>query len=147
MPLIFFGWGGNLKPVADAGIMKCPNCKNYTPWQLRKLTKAVRVYFIPILPYSTKYYFVCSVCEAAFEADETKVKDVLAQTASWPRNEECLAIWNALDAALARFLKAGSGDALDRAVDETVAQGFAKEKVQFVVPTYAQMLLDEDLPE
>jgi len=150
MPLIF-GWGGDLKPVADTGIMKCPNCKNYTPWQLRKLTKAIRVYFIPVIPYSTKHYFVCSVCEAAFEADENKVKEVLAQTAGWPSNEECLTIWDALDATVARLLGAvaagGDVNALERVIDEMTAQGFAKEKVQFVAPMYFQMLSDDDLPE
>lgn len=64
--LILFGWGHkkftNYGPVYTHD---CSNCNNISKWHLSKVTTYFEFFFIPVVPYSTKYYLSCPVCDKA----------------------------------------------------------------------------------
>ena len=45
--------------------MRCPNCHNQTFYRYTTVTKWFSLFFIPLIPYSTKHYLVCPVCTRA----------------------------------------------------------------------------------
>ncbi|WP_432404341.1 zinc ribbon domain-containing protein [Wukongibacter sp. M2B1] len=52
----------------------CDHCNNISNWELRKYTRWFTLFFIPVIPYSTKKVLVCPICGSAIELD-TKVFD------------------------------------------------------------------------
>jgi len=40
----------------------CQHCHNTAFWHLAKHQTKVSLFFIPIIPVKTKYYFLCPIC-------------------------------------------------------------------------------------
>jgi hypothetical protein len=62
---IIFGWGGG-RPKDEGPVLpiECPNCHNQAFFRLVNSRKWFRLYFIPIVPYSSKHFLICPVCTA-----------------------------------------------------------------------------------
>ncbi|MCK5776905.1 MAG: zinc-ribbon domain-containing protein [Bacteroidales bacterium] len=41
----------------------CNHCHNSTFWQLAKHQTRVSLFFIPIIPVKSRYYFLCPICQ------------------------------------------------------------------------------------
>lgn len=61
--MIIFGFGGGRPkdrgPVVPA---RCPNCGNENYLRHVSATRWFSLFFIPLVPYSTKHFLVCPVC-------------------------------------------------------------------------------------
>lgn len=150
MPAVVFGWGGKLKHAADLSIKKCSNCKNYTPFHLGVVKKAVRVYFIPVIPYSKKYYIVCGLCEAAWgPLDQHSADTLLAESAKLPSNEESIEIWN----SMMRIIRVGATlqespqETLERALLQLTEEGHSEVHVAYIGRVLLEYLADDDRPK
>lgn len=63
---ILFGWGH--KKFNELGPVKphlCTHCHNKSSWNLSKVTTYFEFFFVPVIPYSTKYCLYCPVCDKA----------------------------------------------------------------------------------
>jgi len=147
--MIVFGWGGKLKKVCDAGISKCPNCRNYSPHFIGKVSKAVRLYWVPVVPYSTKHYIVCSVCEGAVEIPAEKVGPVTAKAMSYCPNDKAVPMLARFRERMARALTAGADveTAASAAVDDLLKAGVPKEHAGYICAVYLAFLCDDDTPQ
>jgi hypothetical protein len=68
--MIIFGIGGGRRKDRGAALaMLCPNCHNQTFYRYTTVTKWFSLFFIPLIPYSTKHYLVCPVCTRAVLLD------------------------------------------------------------------------------
>ena len=85
--MIIFGWGsGKVKNHGPALPQTCPSCGHEGFLHYFTVTKWFRLYFIPIIPYSTKHFLACPVCTSGSElttpADRQRVHALVATTAS-----------------------------------------------------------------
>jgi hypothetical protein len=73
--MIIFGWGrvANKKYGATV-VTKCPNCNNDTWLQLYRHRKWFTLFFIPVIPYSSKHLLLCEVCSQGVELKGEKIK-------------------------------------------------------------------------
>ena len=60
---ILFGFGKRtVKYLGSAGIQVCPNCGNQREWSHLRIRTWFTLFFIPIIPYSTRTVALCPVC-------------------------------------------------------------------------------------
>jgi len=80
---IFFGWGH--QTIQQIGVTfknLCGHCSNEEYWVLKKITTWFTLFFIPVIPYSTKYFLSCPVCEYGLTLDQKQLEQIkpLAET-------------------------------------------------------------------
>jgi hypothetical protein len=64
--VIIFGIGGGKRKDRGAALpLLCPNCHNQTYYHYTTVTKWFSLFFIPLIPYSTKHYLLCPICSRA----------------------------------------------------------------------------------
>jgi hypothetical protein len=85
--VIIFGWGGGkAKDHGPAVPQACASCGREGFLHYFTVTKWFRLYFIPIIPYSTKHFLACPVCTRGAEltstAERQRVQALVATTAS-----------------------------------------------------------------
>ncbi|MEA2557937.1 MAG: hypothetical protein QOG88_1475 [Actinomycetota bacterium] len=64
--MIIFGFGGGRRTDHGAALpVLCPNCHNQTFYRYLTVRKWFSLFFIPLIPYSTKHYLMCPICSRA----------------------------------------------------------------------------------
>jgi len=146
--MIIIGWGKKSKKIADAGIMKCGNCNNYSAFEIRELSSKVSLYFIPIAKWKKKTYLVCALCDAGYELSEKNKEKILQETVKIPDNKTSIELYNKIDSlfvdyAERRKLKAKDMKDWDKFIEkELEKEGYKKEDTGYVLSVYAKSLLD-----
>lgn len=73
--IFLFGWGHRtIKELGPALKNGCNNCKNEAYWNLKQVTTWFTLFFIPVIPYSTKRFLLCPICTYGFELDNEQFK-------------------------------------------------------------------------
>lgn len=72
--MIIFGFGSR-RPKDRGGVvpMSCPNCNNESIFRHISQTKWFSLFFIPLIPYSTKHFLLCPVCSQGRQLTSTQV--------------------------------------------------------------------------
>lgn len=67
--MFFFivGYGPRVKDLGAAGYRDCPRCANQAMWRRTESTNWVTLFFIPVLPTSSRTEVSCPVCGHAEE--------------------------------------------------------------------------------
>jgi hypothetical protein len=81
--MIIFGWGRQTeKQIGIAFKNLCSHCHNEDYWVLSKITTWFTLFFIPVIPYSDKYFLACPVCKYGLTLDYKQVEEIkpLAET-------------------------------------------------------------------
>ena len=91
--MLIAGWGKDAKVLAFVGLMKCQNCNNYSMWYLVEISSKVKVYFIPVAKYGSKYFVMCNVCENGYEVDKDKKNEILEESVQLPEADKIVQIW------------------------------------------------------
>ncbi len=69
---VIFGWGKVTRKILRyMGIHTCSHCGNTQEWNLVKVRTWFTLFFVPVIPYSTKYVAMCPVCQWGFHTDKT----------------------------------------------------------------------------
>jgi phosphotransferase system IIB component len=81
---MFFIFGWNKPEIVAYGPVyqhTCPNCRNSEFWQLQKISYYFTLFFIPIFPHSSKYWYYCPVCNRGQElnGDTAKQYQIIAE--------------------------------------------------------------------
>jgi hypothetical protein len=74
--MIIFGW--NHEKITSYGSVEqhqCPNCHNTAPWELKKISRYFTLFFIPVFPHDTFYWYHCPVCNQGVQIDQTTFED------------------------------------------------------------------------
>lgn len=62
--IFIFGFGHPITTtVGPDEERECPNCQHNKYWVLQKTRNFFTLFFIPVIPTSTKYYAFCPVCK------------------------------------------------------------------------------------
>lgn len=143
--LILFGWGKKSKKLADAGIMKCKNCNNYSAFEIRELAKNINLYFIPIAKWDKRTFLVCPICEAGYELTKEGREKILQEVIKIPDNKICIEIFNRIDSlSIDYFEKKKDPKKWDSYIKkELIKEGNKKDDIDYVLPVYAESLMDD----
>lgn len=77
--MIIFGIGDTKSThLGTIGLMDCPRCHNTSPWPIHRERSYISLFFLPVIPYRTRYLLSCPVCREAREITESE-KDRLLQ--------------------------------------------------------------------
>ena len=69
--MIIFGWGNSFTKDFGGVIKKtCSICSQENYFNLIRVRDWFDLFFIPIFPYSTKYYLICPNCEGGLELED-----------------------------------------------------------------------------
>jgi len=74
---IIFGWGKQL--IKRFGVTfqhSCDHCHNEDYWTLSRITTWFTFFFIPVIPYSVKYFLSCPVCQYGFTLDKEQFNSI-----------------------------------------------------------------------
>lgn len=149
--IVFFGWGKKAKRLANAGIDKCVNCRNWSPMGVYARSSAVSLYFVSVAKWGTKFYLVCDTCDAGIEVDaDTKTK-LLRASADLPPTAEMKRIWAEIDERLTQYLAEPQKEgvqcrpALDFVI-EAMTQKHNPSHIDYVASRFAACAADPDVP-
>jgi hypothetical protein len=68
---VLVGFGNEQKRDYGAAVpVTCPNCHNQTYLHLVEVKKRFSLFFVPLFPYDSDYYLLCTVCSRGVELDE-----------------------------------------------------------------------------
>jgi hypothetical protein len=75
--MIIFGWGHQtIKQIGIAFKQLCGHCHNEDYWILTRIMTWFTLFFIPIFPYSIKYFLSCPVCKYGLTLDDKQVDEI-----------------------------------------------------------------------
>ena len=77
---IIFGWEKTVKPVESVIKTECFNCKNLSGWSIWKETEWISLFFLKLIPFRSKYYLVCNICNDSIGLSGSLVKEILDPT-------------------------------------------------------------------
>lgn len=85
----FFGWGHRTtKNYGFSFAQKCSSCDKSNHFILIKTIDWFTLFFIPIIPYDTKYYLQCPICKSVFEIEEEEVVESLIDISELLKDED-----------------------------------------------------------
>jgi len=75
--MIIFGWGHQtIKIFGPTFSYHCSHCDNEEYWVLTRCITWFTVFFIPIIPYSFKYFLSCPICQYGITPDNQQVEQI-----------------------------------------------------------------------
>lgn len=75
--MIIFGWGRQtIKQIGVVFKKLCDHCNNEEYWILTRTITWFTLFFIPVIPYSVKYFLSCPVCKYGFDLNSKQVKEI-----------------------------------------------------------------------
>ena len=75
--MIIFGWGRQtIKQIGIVLKRMCDHCNNEEYWVLTRTITWFTLFFIPVIPYSVKYFLSCPVCKYGFDLNGKQVDDI-----------------------------------------------------------------------
>ena len=86
--MIILGWGGGRpKDHGPAVAQACRSCARSGHLHYFTVTKWLRLYFIPLIPYSTRHFLACPSCTGAQElktaAERRQVQRLISASRSF----------------------------------------------------------------
>ena len=92
---MFVIWGSRTKKKVLGTTQEryaCANCRNASEYQVIRVMRWFTLFWIPIFPFSTKYYVMCPVCDRGVEMEKDKalalIPPVIEVQANAPAEKE-----------------------------------------------------------
>jgi hypothetical protein len=73
---IIFGWRTIVKYIGMVFKKMCDHCHNEDYWTLTKSTRWFTLFFIPVIPTSSKYFLACPVCKYGFALNSAQMDSI-----------------------------------------------------------------------
>jgi len=75
--MIIFGWGYETRKEYGPTLpIKCPNCNNNVFCHLVHSRIWLTLFFIPVIPYQSRYYLLCEICSQGVELKDTQIDEI-----------------------------------------------------------------------
>ena len=85
--MLLFGFGpGEARDLGEVAPVTCPNCHNNVFLHHLRSKKAVRLYFVPVVPYGADEYLLCPICNRGLQlkdGQQAAVSGMQAATAAY----------------------------------------------------------------
>ena len=75
--MIIFGW--NFQTRKQIGVFfkqVCGHCNNEEYWVLTRTITWFTLFFIPLIPYSIKYFLSCPICQYGLTLDQKQINEI-----------------------------------------------------------------------
>ncbi|PKP35679.1 MAG: zinc-ribbon domain-containing protein [Bacteroidetes bacterium HGW-Bacteroidetes-17] len=74
---VIFGFGDQHKKQYQLTKTEhCYHCNNTSRWIITKTTDHFSLFFLPVFPYKTKYFYHCSICNHGKEISEEQFEQL-----------------------------------------------------------------------
>jgi hypothetical protein len=77
--IILFGNRSFKKVLAHTGPFTCAGCGVAAYFQVLRVSKWFTLFFIPIFPYSVRYYHLCPTCGSSHNIKKSDAMEMVAQ--------------------------------------------------------------------
>lgn len=75
--MIIFGWGHQtIKNFGPTFKNRCSHCNNEDYWILTRYMTWFTLFFIPIFPYSIKYFLSCQICQYGLTLNSKQIEQM-----------------------------------------------------------------------
>ncbi len=75
--MIIFGWGHQTtKNFGPTFKNHCSHCNNEEYWVLTRIMTWFTLFFIPVFPYSIKYFLSCPICQYGLTLDSKQIEQI-----------------------------------------------------------------------
>lgn len=75
--MIIFGWGRQtIKQIGVTFKNLCSHCHNEDYWILTRIMTWFTLFFIPVFPYSIKYFLSCPICKYGLVLDQKQINEI-----------------------------------------------------------------------
>jgi hypothetical protein len=75
--MIIFGWGHQTRKQIGVTFKNlCNHCHNEDYWVLTRTITWFTLFFIPVIPYSIKYFLSCPVCQYGLTLDSKQIEQI-----------------------------------------------------------------------
>jgi hypothetical protein len=75
--MILFGWGHTMTRVFGPTFnYLCNHCHNEEYWILSRITTWFTLFFIPVFPYTVKYFLACPICQYGVELNSEQIEKI-----------------------------------------------------------------------
>src|SRR5215467_12881320 len=72
--MLIFGFGpGKPQDLGEVAPITCPGCRNEVFLHRMRTRKAVRLYFVPVVPLGTDEYLLCPVCGRGVQLEREQI--------------------------------------------------------------------------
>jgi len=82
--ILIFGTKIFEKVMAVIGPFRCTRCGNTAQFRIVRSGHWFTLFFIPLFPFSSKYYRVCGACSNAEELDKETAKGIIGRVSGSP---------------------------------------------------------------
>lgn len=75
--MFIFGWGHQtIKQIGAVFKNLCSHCHNEEYWILTRITTWFTFFFIPVIPYSVRYFLSCPICKYGLTLDDKQIGEL-----------------------------------------------------------------------
>jgi len=75
--MIIFGWGRQtIKQIGVVFKNLCSHCNNEEYWILTRIMTWFTLFFVPVFPYSIKYFLSCPICKFGLTLDQQQTQQL-----------------------------------------------------------------------
>lgn len=75
--MLIFGWGRQtIKSFGPTFRQPCSHCNNDEYWVLTRIMTWFTLFFIPVFPYSIKYFLSCPICQYGLTLDNEQTEKI-----------------------------------------------------------------------
>ncbi len=76
---IIFGWGRRtIRVLGFTAAQPCANCRNTSQWKVVQVRRWFTLFFIPVIPYESRYFAMCPVCSRGIQVDAQAAQSLTA---------------------------------------------------------------------
>ena len=83
---IIYGSRNFQKVLLTSGITQCGHCGNDINYNLTKVTTWATLFWIPIFPFSFKYYWLCPLCKYGYKITKKEAMDIVESSRASAEN-------------------------------------------------------------
>lgn len=77
---IIFGWEKTVRPLESLITTNCYHCDNVSSWSLWKETQWLSLFFIKVLPFSSKHHLCCDICSNSVPLNNSLATSTLSKS-------------------------------------------------------------------
>ena len=143
--MIIVGWGRASKKIADLGIRKCDNCKNYAWFEMHEVSKKIKAYFIPVAKFGVEYYAVCPVCNNGMRVSKEQKDDFLRASIAIPPKDAVMDMWKRLADIMDE--NGHCEDIILETTSEALKKQYGVDAYAYVTKLFIEYSSESDLPK